>query len=77
VRNTNSTAPKPFPERGYASIDELRAFTLGYLGRTTAYNLIASGQIPAARMGRKILVDAAAARRWWASLPPAATHSRH
>lgn len=38
-------------------------------GRTTVYRLIAEGAIEARKIGRRTVIDAASAARWYASLP--------
>lgn len=39
------------------------------IGRTTAYGLIETGQIIARKIGRRTVIDAASAARWYESLP--------
>lgn len=45
-------------------------FCLRYaIGRTTVYRLIEDGAIIVRKAGRRTLIDAASAARWYASLP--------
>lgn len=61
-----------FPDRRLAlSVDEL-AEAAG-ISRAKCYADIASGRIPAKRTDRRILILVDDAKRWLASLPPAAT----
>lgn len=39
------------------------------IGRTTAYRLIEEGKIEARKAGRRTLIDADSAARWYAGLP--------
>jgi hypothetical protein len=50
----------------YTIPDFCRSFGIG---RTTAYRLIETGQIIARKIGRRTVIDAASAARWYASLP--------
>ena len=46
------------------------------VGRTTVYRLIDEGAIVARKAGRRTLIDADSAARWYASLPVGAQHDR-
>jgi excisionase family DNA binding protein len=49
-------------------------FCLTYgIGRTTAYRLIDAGELEARKVGRRTVIDAASAARWYASLPMGVT----
>ena len=53
---------RPDDEQKFISLNDLQEI-LG-IGRTKAYDLVASGELPAIRVGRAILVRLADLNRW-------------
>ena len=64
------------PETGLVAM-EVNAFCERYtVGRSKAYGLIADGSLVAKKMGRKTLIDAKSAKRWYDNLPSLQSRSK-
>lgn len=64
------------PETGPVAM-EVNAFCERYtVGRSKAYGLIANGGLVAKKMGRKTLIDAKSAKRWYDNLPSLQSKSK-
>jgi len=62
----NTTSPVAVDRRAFT----IKEFCDAYrVGRTRAWQLVKDGDILARTIGRRVLIDAAAAERWYVDLP--------